>query len=76
MAELSVLTIAPKKNDPPFHSPYVHIYLSTYSTGDNGKILMSPQLINDAEIDYEVDSLIKQLEKVRKKAKKELNKKI
>ncbi|MCD6390173.1 MAG: hypothetical protein J7L69_12240 [Desulfobulbaceae bacterium] len=74
MAEISVLTVAPRKGDLPF-TPYSHIYLSSHSTDDSGRILMSPQLMNDREIDETINQLIEQLEKVRKKTKKELQKK-
>jgi len=75
MAEVSVLTVAPeKKDDLPF-TPYVHFYLSSHATDNNGRSLMSPQLMTDVEIDETVNQLIEQLEKARKKAKKELQKK-
>lgn len=74
MAEISVLTVAPRKDDLPF-TPYVHIYLSSHTIDDAGRNLMSPQLMTDMEIDETVNQLIKQLEKARKKAKKELQKK-
>ena len=73
MAEISVLTVAPKKGELPF-SPFVHLYLTSHSIDDAGRDLMSPQLMTDIEIDETVDQLIKQLEKARKKAKKELQK--
>ena len=74
MAEISVLTVAPRKGDIPF-TPYAHIYLSSHSTDDSRRNLMSPQLMTDMEIDETVNQLIEQLEKARKKAKKELQKK-
>lgn len=74
MAEISVLTVAPRKGDLPF-TPYVHIYLSSHSMDDSGRSLMSPELMTDIEIDETVNQLIEQLEKARKKAKKELQKK-
>jgi hypothetical protein len=73
MAEISVLTVAPKKNEPPF-PPFVHIYLSSHSVDTDGRNLMSPELMTDIEVDETIDYLIKQLEKVRKKAKSELMK--
>ena len=71
MAEISVFTVAPRKGDPPF-TPYVHIWLSQPSDVIEGKILISPQLMTDREIDESVDWLIKQLERARKMAKKKL----
>lgn len=73
MAEISVFTIAPRKEDLPI-TPYVHIYLSGYSRGDSEEILLSPILMTNVEIDESVDGLIKQLEKAHKKAKKDLQK--
>lgn len=73
MAEISVLTVAPKKNEVPF-PPFVHIYLSCASKDNDGRNLMSPELMTDIEVDETIDYLIKQLEKARKKAKSELMK--
>lgn len=44
----------------------VNITLNRYGSCDNGRILMTPQLVNDSEIDFEVDRLVEQLEKIRK----------
>jgi len=73
MAEISVLTVAPKKGDLPF-TPFVHFYLTSHSIDGAGRNLMGPELMTDIEIDETVDQLIEQLEKARKKAKKELHK--
>lgn len=74
MAEISIFTVAPRKGDPPFN-PYVHLWLSQHSRDSNGKILLSPELVNDVEIDESVNYLIQQLEKARKTAKKKLQRK-
>ena len=71
MAEISVFTVAPRKGEPQF-TPFLHIWLSEHSEYSNGKILLSPQLMTDVEIDESVNELIRQLEKTRKEAKKEL----
>ena len=71
MAKISVFKVAPRKNDPPFN-PYVYIFVSEYAKDSTGRIKLSPQLINDGEIDFHVNYLIKQLEKICKKAKSEL----
>jgi hypothetical protein len=71
MAEIGVCTVAPRKDDPPF-TPFANIWLSQRSADSEGRILLSPQLRTDREIDESVDRLIEQLETVRKKAKKEL----
>ena len=52
-------------------SPFVAIAVSSHSESD-GKILLSTNLMTDSEIDYYVDHLIKDLEKFRSSAKKEL----
>lgn len=69
---IGVFTVAPRKGDPPF-SPFTHIWLSQHSKDTDGRILLSPQLMTDTEVDESVDWLIKQLEKARKKAKKDLH---
>lgn len=52
-------------------SPFVFIASGSHTTSD-GHVLLSSQLMTDAEIDYEVESLIKELEQFRTSAKKEL----
>lgn len=59
-----------KKGDMPA-DPFVTIELGTHMELDGRRILTS-NLMTDAEIDYEVDGLIKELEQLRKTAKKEL----
>ena len=71
MAEISVFTVAPRKGDLPF-TPFAHVWLSQHSADAAGRILLSPQLMTDKEVDESVDRLIGQLEKARKKAKKDL----
>ena len=73
MAKIDVFEVAPRKGDVPF-TPYLHIYLPEHSSGPEGRILLSPQLMTDKEIDESIDSLIMQLEKVRKTAKSKLKK--
>lgn len=52
-------------------SPFVAIAVGAHTESD-GKILLSPNLMTDLEVDYEVNRLIKNLEKFRSSAKKEL----
>ncbi|MCO6057965.1 hypothetical protein NG726_14960 [Pseudomonas sp. MOB-449] len=52
-------------------NPFVYLSVGTHHE-DDGRILLSAQLMTDVEIDHEVDSMIKELEEFRKKAKKEL----
>lgn len=51
----------------------VFLWLSSYGS-DDGRILLSSELVTGIEVDESVDYLIKQLEKARKKAKKFLKK--
>lgn len=74
MAMINTFTVAPRKGDYPF-TPYTHVYLSQYSQDTNGKVLLSPELMTDMEIDESVNWLIEQLEKARKKAKRDLKRK-
>ena len=73
MANFSVITIARRKNDPPFN-PYVYVVLSEHSKDATGNIMLSAKLMTDVEIDETINLLTKQLEKARNKAKKELQK--
>ena len=73
MAEINVFEVAPKKGDIPF-TPYLHIHLSEHASDSEGHILLSARLMTDKEIDEAVDLLLKQLEKVRKRAKSKLKK--
>ena len=74
MAKIRVFKMAPGKNDLPF-DPYVQLSLSHTSEEDStGRILLSPRLASDMEIDESVDDLIEQLKQARKKAKDELQK--
>lgn len=74
MAKINVFTNAPRKGDILF-PPSVRIWLSDIGRDDEDRILLSPILLNDMEIDQSVDSLITQLEQARKNAKIFLKKK-
>ena len=73
MVKIRVLKMTPGINDIPF-DPYVELSLSHSSEDSTGRILLSPRLASDMEIDESVNDLIEQLEKARKKAKDELQK--
>jgi hypothetical protein len=73
MAKIKVFKVAPGRNDLPF-DPYVQLSLSNISRDSAEKILLSPRLASDMEIDESVNDLIEQLEKARKQAKDELKK--
>ena len=60
-----------KKGDYPV-APFVHISVDFHSEEEDGRILLSPQLVTDNEVDNAVDALIRELEAFRKAAKKEL----
>jgi hypothetical protein len=68
---IGVLTIAPQKGQMLFN-PRCHFYLATYSEDSQKRILLSPELMTDLEIDESADYLIKEIEKARRKAKREL----
>ena len=73
MAKIDVFTITQSSNDLP-SNPYSCIWLVESMKDAEGRTLLSPQLMNNKEIDESVNFLIEQLEKVRKKVKKELQK--
>lgn len=60
-----------KQDDPP-SSSFVEIFLADYSSGKDGKPLLSPRLYSKGEIDNQINTLIKELEEIRKKAKSKL----
>jgi len=73
MAKIDVFYKAPGKKSLP-HPTFVHLWLSGYSSDEDENILLSPELATNQEVDYYVDDLVKQLEQVRRKAKKILEK--
>jgi DNA-binding protein YbaB len=52
----------------------VNIVINSHSTIRDGWVSISPKLASDGEVDEIVDSLIKDLEAVRKKAKENIRK--
>lgn len=46
------------------------IYLKTYTKDQRGSIFITPDCITLAELDYQIERLHKELEHIRKKAKK------
>jgi len=60
-----------KQDDPPSPS-FVEIFLADYSNGENGKPLLSPRLYSKSEVDNQINTLIQELEEIRKKAKSKL----
>ena len=60
-----------KKGDLP-GDPTVSVVLNEYSTSEEGIVSISSTLATDSEIDYTIDELQKNLESVRKEAKRVL----
>ena len=72
MYKLDFLFFSPNKGDLPF-SPYGSIYASSYARGRQGEILLSADCVTKGEVDEQIDRLIKQLEGIRKKAKRKFS---
>lgn len=60
-----------KKGDLPGNQ-MVNIVLNSYSSSNDGTILITPQLATDEEVDNAVNQLINDLEKARVAAKKSI----
>ena len=71
MAEIGIWKVAPRESDMLFH-PFAHLELNGYSKDDKGRILLSPSLAADSEVDFWINHLIEQLEKARKEAKRHI----
>ncbi|MBV6504754.1 MAG: hypothetical protein ILNGONEN_00306 [Syntrophorhabdaceae bacterium] len=61
--------IDPRKSDHPMN-PTAKIYLKKYSSNESGRIFITPVLASPNEVDYYIDSLISDLDKIRKIAKR------
>jgi hypothetical protein len=61
-----------KKDDFPT-SPFISIGLGDH-VQEQGHRLLTPQLMTDSEIDYSIDALLAELERMRVEAKAELQK--
>lgn len=75
---LDLLWIEPEKGQYPF-TPFAHIVPKTRPlVGQGGtlqdRVLLTPQLMTPPEIDYYVDELIADLEKIRRAAHKKFRK--
>ena len=73
MYELDFLIFSPKEGDIPF-TPFGQIYVKSHAKDKQGHILLSANCMTKKEVDEQVDRLIKQLENIRKKAKKKFSK--
>lgn len=50
--------------------PRAHIYVKTHSSDTRKLIFISPDCVTMKELEYEIDRLKKELEEIRKKAKR------
>jgi len=71
--KFSVDSLGPKVGDSPFH-PFVEIVLQNHSPSINQHVSISPRLVSIEEIDGIVSSLKKDLDRVSRMAKLELEK--
>lgn len=62
-----------KKGDIPGNQ-MVYLVLNSHFKLKNGDIVISPQMASDKEVDCEIDNLIKDLERARRKAKENIKK--
>ena len=69
MPEIDVIKVAPEPDEMLFH-PYCTITLTQCARDENGRILLTPQLINPTEIDFWADDLIEQVNRARVLAKR------
>lgn len=63
--------VSAKKDEPPFPSS-VYLALKRPTQNEQGKLLLSPMLMSEKEIDDTFDMLINELQALRKKAKKSI----
>lgn len=62
-------SVSPKKDEPPFR-PSVYIALKRPPQNEQGKLLLSPMLMSEKEIDDTFDMLINELQALRKRQKR------
>jgi hypothetical protein len=61
--------VKPRKKDLP-GPPRAHIYVKSYSKSNRGFIFITPDCVSIGELEYEIDRLQKELEDIRKKARR------
>ena len=72
MYKLSIYSpLASQKKEQYPISPFVHLSIDSRAD-ENGRILLTAQLMTDKEVDEAVDSFIRELEEIRQEAKKRL----
>jgi hypothetical protein len=69
LADVGILKFESRKDDRPFH-PYVELELTKYTKDQEGRIILTPDLVSPREIDFWCDHLIVQIELARVKAKR------
>lgn len=72
MYSLDFLFFSQKESDFPF-TPFGQIYVKSHAKDSLGHIILSSNCMTKREVDEQVDRLIKQLEGIRKKAKRKFN---
>ena len=50
-----------------------HVWVKTYSTTEEGRVLITPECASLAELEYHIDRLKGELEEIRKAAKREFD---
>lgn len=61
--------VKPGKTDLP-GPPRAHIYIKSYSKSNQDFIFITPDCVSIEELEYEIDRLQKELEDIRKKARR------
>jgi hypothetical protein len=55
-------------------APCVRVYVKAYGSDERGLIYITPECVSIQELDSEIDRLKKELEEIRKRAKREFTK--
>ena len=55
------------------HCPVADIWVKTYSQDAKGRIIITPNCLNFTELDEQIDRLQKELETIRKEAKRKFS---
>lgn len=62
-----------KTYTPPIGDIQLHIVVVAYGGSSSGDVTIGPMLATSSEIDHQIDTMIKELESVRRRAKNKLN---
>jgi len=63
-----------KSGEGDISSPGVRVYVKTYDSDERGFIYITPECVSIQELDSEIDRVKKELEEIRKRAKREFTK--